>query len=199
MALRGGLRYLDLILTMRCAAFAGSVQSYVLRNASQWNLYMTTSLAIELSWYIALGSAALYLSSRRTVVGGLSGIFFVLLGLGLWYGWQGAGYLWAAQWTVYIAGVLFLWAWLALEVPLRPQPRYDRQSLLAVLFLGGWLFLEGSSARGLFSFSFPKPLPDLAAIGLLWAQGWAPLFAWLSVALAGLWLLLATLWPKPPS
>lgn len=197
MVLLSGLSCLGLILIMRCAASAGFARLYALRSALLCSPSMTMLLVIELSWYIVLGSAVLYLSSRRTIAGGLSGIFFVLLGLGLWYGWRGASYLWAAQWTVYTAGILFLWAWLALEQPWQAQARYDRSSLLAVLFFGGWLLVEGSSALSLFSFSLPQPLPDLAAIGLLWAQGWAPLFAWLSVALAGLWLLLALLWPKP--
>lgn len=160
---------------------------------------MDTLLRIEIGWYIALVSGMLYLVSRRTVSGGLAGAMVLLLGLGLWYGWRQAPYLWAAQWTVYAAGILLLWAWLALDRPLDTLPRWQAESALVVLAWLSWTLSEGLTKATLF-YPLQRILPDLADIGYLWTHRWAPLFVWLSLLLALVWSLIATLWkPSSPS
>ncbi|MCS6789676.1 MAG: hypothetical protein NZ580_01645 [Bacteroidia bacterium] len=133
----------------------------------------------------------LYLLSRRTIAGGLAGAFMVLLGLGLWYGWRGVTYAWAAQWSVYGAGVLLLWAWLALHKPLLALPRLHHKSALAAAILSAWFLIEGMGAPALI-YPFAREAPVLSDVGLLWAGNWAPLFLWLSVILVGIWFLLLT-------
>jgi len=149
---------------------------------------MLTPLLIEIGWYIVLGSAwgALLLSKRLS--SGLARAWVAFLLLGLWYGYRGAEYAWALQWTVYVTGILFLWAWLALEAPHTPYPRWQPVSALIALALlslltgrQGWLPSEQVAS-------------DFTAVALLWTQSWAPLFALLSVVLAGFLLLLALAW-----
>ncbi|MCX7606826.1 MAG: hypothetical protein N2170_06145 [Bacteroidia bacterium] len=135
----------------------------------------------------------MYLLTRKTVAGGLSAAFIVLLGLGLWYGWRGASYLWAAQWTVYAAGILFLWAWLAVDSPTKALPRWELHSFWLSLFFLLWLLSEGVHFPRLLS-PFPHDLPSLRDIGILWSHEWAVLFAWLSVFLSVLWVLVAQVW-----
>ena len=154
---------------------------------------MLTLLIIEQIWSFALVSGLVYLLSRRSLAGGLSGAFIVLLGLGLWYGWRGAAYLWAAQWTVYAAGILLLWAWVALDNPIAAMPRWDWQGAVVALALLAWLLGEALGAPILL-YPFPKVLPTLGDIGLVLGRAWAVLFAWLSVLLAGVALLIIVLW-----
>lgn len=154
---------------------------------------MDTLLLIELLWCLGLGSGIGYLLTRRTVAGGLSGAFVVLLGLGLWYGWRGATYLWAAQWTVYAAGILLLWAWLAVDNPLQTSSRLSLQDMM--LCIGFIALAMQESLRGpALLHSLPKVLPDLSDIGFIWAHAWAPIFVWLTVVLAIVWFLIASLW-----
>jgi len=149
---------------------------------------MLTPLLIEIGWYIVLASAwgSLLLSKRLS--SGLARAWVAFLLLGLWYGYHGADYAWALQWTVYVTGILFLWAWLALEAPRSPYPRWQPLSALIALALlslltgkEDWLPSEQRTA-------------DFSAVSLLWTQNWAPLFALLSVVLAGFLLLLALAW-----
>ncbi|MEN3041028.1 MAG: hypothetical protein ABDH66_05780 [Bacteroidia bacterium] len=144
-----------------------------------------------------MASALLYLLSRRTIAGGLSGAFIVLLGLGLWYGWRHALYLWALQWTVYAAGILLIWAWLALDIPFaQPFKRMHRSSaiLSLTLLLWGTLELTGEGHKLLY---LPTRLPTLGDIGMQLAHQWAIIFVWLSVNLSVVWLLLLLAWHKP--
>jgi len=157
---------------------------------------MDTLLSIEVSWFIALASASGFLLSRRTVAGGLSGAFVVLLGLGLWYGWRGASYLWALQWTVYGGGILLLWAWLALDPSSASARRFQPESAIAALALLAWLLSEGIGSPALLA-PLPQSAPELAEVGFLWAHAWAPLFAWLTGLLALIWLLILALWKRP--
>lgn len=159
---------------------------------------MHTLLLIELIWFFALGSGIGYLLSRRTVAGGLSGAFLVLLGLGLWYGWRGALYLWALQWTVYAAGILLLWAWLALDAPLaQTKKRMSPQAALLAGALFLWALTEALTDRTLIL--FPGLQPDLASVGMYLTHQWAILFVWASITLALVWLLLLLLWKEPLS
>lgn len=155
---------------------------------------MTTLLIIEGIWLFALGSALVYLLLRRTVAGGLSGAFIVLLGLGVWYGWRGASYLWALQWVVYATGILLLWAWLALGGSSESTsfaPSFQ-PALLAVAFVL-WASAE-MLANSSVIFSLPSVLPTLSDIGMLLTHKWAGLFVWLSVFLPFTWLLLILSW-----
>ncbi len=149
---------------------------------------MLTPLLIETGWYIVLASAwgSLLLSKRLS--SGLARAWIAFLLLGLWYGYRGADYAWAFQWTVYVTGILFLWAWLAMEAPQNPSPRWHpRSALLALAFL--------SLPAGVRLSPLPPPTPaDFASVALLWTQNWAPLFAFLSAVLAGLLLVLALAW-----
>lgn len=149
---------------------------------------MLTPLLIEIGWYIVLGSAwgALLLSKRLS--SGLARAWVAFLLLGLWYGYRGAEYAWALQWTVYVTGILFLWAWLALEPPQTPYPRWQPVSALIALALLG--FLTGRQGW----LPSEQVASDFTAVALLWTQSWAPLFALLSVVLAGFLLLLALAW-----
>lgn len=159
---------------------------------------MRTLLLIELLWSLALGSGIAYLMTRRTVAGGLSGAFIVLLGLGLWYGWRNAPYLWALQWTVYAAGILLLWAWLALDAPQVPlKKRLDKYAALLSLAFGLWVLSEALRSRHLPSI-LPNTPPTLAAVGDLLTHQWAALFVWASITLTIVWLLLLLSWKKPP-
>ncbi|GEM_PF-1146766 len=155
---------------------------------------MHTLLLIELLWFFALGSGVGYLISRRTVAGGLSGAFIVLLGLGLWYGWRNAPYLWALQWTVYAAGILLLWAWLALDAPQVPlKKRLDKYAALLSLAFALWALSEALHSKLLPPF-LPGMPPTLAAVGDLLAHQWAALFVWASITLTIVWLLLLLSW-----
>ncbi|MCX8113289.1 MAG: hypothetical protein N3E49_08900 [Bacteroidia bacterium] len=181
---------------MLYAAFAAYVQLSVLLNALSWSRLMTTLLAIEVLWSVALGSAIVYLLRRRTVAGGLSGAFIVLLGLGLWYGWRSASYLWALQWTVYAAGILLLWAWLALEAPLASiSSRLAHYPAILALTFVVWGLSEALSERYIL-YSLPSVLPTLGDIGMRFTHEWAPIFVWLSVVLAVSWFLLLLSWKK---
>jgi len=156
---------------------------------------MDTLLTIETSWFIALVSASGFLLSRRTLAGGLSGAFLVLLGLGLWYGWRGASYLWALQWAVYGGGILLLWAWLALDPSPTPVRRFHPEGALTALALLAWLLSEGLHLPALLT-PLPQAVPDLAEVGFLWTHAWAPLFAWLTIVLTLAWWLILRLWER---
>ncbi len=145
-------------------------------------------LLIEIGWYIVLASAwgSLLLSKRLS--SGLARAWVAFLLLGLWYGYRGADYAWALQWTVYVTGILFLWAWLALEPPQNPYPRWHPLGALIALAL---LSLLTGKQSGLPS---EQVAADFTTVSLLWTQTWAPLFALLSVVLAGFLLLLALAW-----
>ncbi|MCS7162469.1 MAG: hypothetical protein NZ958_03965 [Bacteroidia bacterium] len=141
-----------------------------------------------------MGSLLLYLLSRRTVAGALGGSWLLFLGLGLWYGWQGATYLWAFQWAVYGTGILLLWAWLALGGPHSQTPRWN--SLGALSAVG---FVTWGLGESFHLVSRPiQPSPLLSEVGFLWTHPWAPLFAWASLTITAVWLLLGLLWPHFP-
>ncbi|MCS7188691.1 MAG: hypothetical protein RMJ66_02955 [Bacteroidia bacterium] len=123
-------------------------------------------------------------------------MLLVLLSLGVWYGWRGASYLWAAQWTVYITGGLFLWSWMALDSPFQAYPRWEVHSFWLAAGMACWWLLEIPLDR-LLGFSFPLRLPSLAEVGYVWSRDWALFFAWLSVFLAILWLVIVILWEHP--
>ncbi len=86
---------------------------------------MLTPLLIEIGWYIVLASAWGSLLLSRRLSSGLARAWVAFLLLGLWYGYRGADYAWALQWTVYVTGILLLWAWLALESPQAPFSRWE--------------------------------------------------------------------------
>ncbi|MCS7297685.1 MAG: hypothetical protein RMK19_00235 [Bacteroidia bacterium] len=131
------------------------------------------------------------------MAGGLSGAFIVLLGLGLWYGWRSATYLWALQWSVYAAGILLLWGWLALHPQPGAPPRlFEPQAALLILLFILWSFAENLKGQGIFH-TLPSVMPALSDIGLILSRRWAPLFVWLSVSLPAVWLLLLLSWKKP--
>ncbi|MCX7651643.1 MAG: hypothetical protein N2200_02080 [Bacteroidia bacterium] len=138
----------------------------------------------------------MYLLSRKTVAGGLSGAFIVLLGLGLWYGWRSATYLWALQWTIYAAGILLIWAWLALDNPLLQYPK-RLQLPSAILVLA---FLLWGTSETIVEYPrilrVPTILPTLSDIGIRLAHEWAVIFVWVSVTLSAVWLLLLLSWKR---
>lgn len=140
-----------------------------------------------------------YLITRRTVAGGLSGAFILLLGLGLWYGWRSATYLWALQWTIYAAGILLLWAWLALEAPLElTTERFQPGAAITVLSLIGWFLMEARGRKSLYRV-LPSILPTMKDIGSLLTQGWAVIFVLVSVVLTIVGFLLVRSWsPSSP-
>ncbi len=149
---------------------------------------MLTPLLIEIGWYIVLGSAWGSLLLSKRLASGLARAWIAFLLLGLWYSYRGADYAWALQWTVYVTGILFLWAWLAMEAPQTSHPRWNSQSaLIALAFLS---LLTGKPDGPL----FPGQAADFTSVSLLWTQSWAPLFALLSAVLAGFLLLLALAW-----
>lgn len=149
---------------------------------------MLTPLLIEIGWYIVLASAwgSLLLSKRLS--SGIARAWVAFLLPGLWYGYRGAEYAWALQWTVYVTGILFLWAWLALEAPQNPHSRW--QPLSALIALALLSLLTGKQDW----LNFTQMAADFTAVSLLRIQTWAPLFALLSVVLASLLLLLALAW-----
>jgi hypothetical protein len=149
---------------------------------------MLTPLLIEIGWYIVLASAWGSLLLSRRLSSGLVRAWVAFLVLGLWYGYRGAEYAWAFQWSVYVTGILLLWAWLALEDSQRTYLRWHPRSALVAMALLSLI----TSSRPLPSFSLAAP--DFTPVALLWTQSWAPLFALLSVVLAGIFLLLALAW-----
>jgi len=149
---------------------------------------MLTPLLIEIGWYIVLASAWGSLLLSRRLSSGLARAWVAFLLLGLWYGYRGADYAWALQWTVYVTGILLLWAWLALASSQAPFSRWEpRSALISLALLSLLTSLRHAPPLG-------KPPADFTAVSLLWTQNWAPLFALLSLVLTGFFLLLALAW-----
>jgi len=149
---------------------------------------MLTARLIETIWYIALVSVWGSLLLSKRLPSALARAWIAFLTLGLWYGHQGADYAWVLQWTVYVTGILFLWAWLAMEDPALSIPRWHGSS--AVLVLAFMSLLLQAPLPSLFS-HMPTPFTEVAR---LWTQNWASLFALLSVALTGFFLLMGIAW-----